>query len=206
MVKVAGIRETLEEFSDDQSDGPNQTPLSRESHHSTPQNFDLVLFSASSCTVDPVHVEHPSHKVFIALLDTYIYRVDSVLKVTHVPSLRSLLLSKDQDLAEPSHCPSLGALKFAICFTATCTLTELESQNIFMEEKSKTMNKFRLATEVMLSRANLLNTSDITVLQAFVIYLVCDLIYRMPALLCLSKENIYLTLRCIGWTPHLPWL
>ena len=125
--------------------------------------------------IDPAHLESPSNKVLIALLDTYIYRVDSVLKVVHAPSLRSLLLSKEQDSAHSLNCPSHGALKFAICFTATCTLTELESRNIFMEEKRKTMIKFRLATEVMLSRANLFTTSDITVLQAFVIYLVCDL-------------------------------
>ena len=175
-VKVAGIRETLEEFSDDQSDGPNQTLLPSESNYSFSQNFDTILFGSSSCTVDSVNLEYPPRKVLIALLDTYIYRVDSVLKVIHAPSLRGLLLSKEQDLAEPLQCPSLGALMFAICFTATCTLTELESRNIFMEEKGKTMNRFRLATEVMLSRANLLTTSDITVLQAFVVYLVCDLI------------------------------
>ena len=125
--------------------------------------------------VDPAPFEPPSNEVLLALLDIYIYRVDSVLKVVHAPSLRSLLLSKEQDLAEPLRCSSRGALKFAICFTATCTLNELESRNIFMEDKGKTMNRFRLATEVMLSRANLLTTSDITVLQAFVIYLVCDL-------------------------------
>lgn len=109
-----------------------------------------------------------------ALLDTYVYRVDSILKVSHVPSLRTLLLSGEPAFVEPLDCPSREALKFAVCFTAVCTLTEVESRKLFMEEKDKIINKFRLATEVMLSRANLLTTSDITVLQAFVIYLVSD--------------------------------
>ncbi|KAF6238306.1 hypothetical protein HO173_003586 [Letharia columbiana] len=61
-------------------------------------------------------------QMMLVLLETYVYRVDSVLKM-------------------------------------------------FMEEKDKIINRFRLATEVMLSRAKLLTTSDITVLQAFVIYL-----------------------------------
>ena len=138
------------------------------------QDLDIILFGASSCMVNAALLEAPPRSIFTALLDTYLYRVDSLLKVVHVPSVRSLLLSDEQYRTDLSNCPSLKALKFAICFTAICTLTEGECQKIFMEEKGKIMNKFRLATEVLLSRANLLTTSDITVLQAFVIYLVSD--------------------------------
>ncbi len=124
--------------------------------------------------VNPDILEAPPKPVMTALLDTYVYRVDSILKVSHVRSLRTLLLSGEPGFVEPLDCPSREALKFAVCFTAVCTLTEVESRKLFMEEKDKIINRFRLATEVMLSRANLLTTSDITVLQAFVIYLVSD--------------------------------
>lgn len=131
----------------------------------------MILFGASSCVVNPAILEALSKPTLVALLDTYVYRVDSVLKITHVPSLRSLLLSEELESAEPLAYSSREALKFAMCFTAVCTLTEVESQKMFTEEKEKILDMFRLATEVMLSRAKLLTSSDITVLQAFVIYL-----------------------------------
>lgn len=146
----------------------------------------MILFGASCYVVNPP--EAPPKSIVIALLETYIYRVDSVLKVGHVPSLRNFLLSEEQDHLEHFNHTSQEALKFAICFTAVCTLTEVESRNIFMEEKDQTIDRFRLATEVMLSRANLLTTSDITILQAFVIYLVSDPLW-ITALASLLKQT-----------------
>ncbi|CAD6568028.1 MAG: hypothetical protein ASARMPRED_001388 [Alectoria sarmentosa] len=169
--QVAGIRETLDEFPDDESDDSPQSALPSAANGSSFQDFDMILFGASSCVVNPVLLEAIPRPILTALLDAYIYRVDSILKVTHLPSLRSLLLSEEPEWADPLDCPSREALRFAMCFTAVCTLTEAESRKMFMETKDKTINRFRLATEVMLSRAKLLTTSDITVLQAFVIYL-----------------------------------
>lgn len=173
--KVAGIRETLEDFPDDESDEPHKKSLPSAPNDSSFQDFDMISFGVSSCVVDPAILKAPSRSILITLLDIYIYRVDSVLKVSHVPTLRSLMLSEEQASAESTNCPSREALKFAICFTAVCTLTEVERQNLLMEERNGIINRYRLAAEVMLSRANLLTTSDITVLQAFVIYLVSDL-------------------------------
>ena len=164
----------MEEFPDDESDDLYQTPLPIAPNDSSSQQIDMVLFGASCCVVNPP--ESPPKSIVITLLDTYIYRVDTVLKVSHVPSLHRFLLSEEQDCAKSLHRPSREALKSAICFTAVCTLTEAESRDIFMEEKGKVRNRFRQATEVMLSRADCLTTSDITVLQAFVIYLVSDLL------------------------------
>lgn len=176
MVKVAGIRETLEDFPDDESDDLSQNTLPRTANGSSSPDFDMIVFGTSSCAVNPAVLEAPTKRILAALLDTYIYRVDSVLKVTHVPSLRNLLLSGELGRAQPFDSPSREALKFATCFTAICTLTEAECRTLCLEEKDKIMHRFRLATEVMLSRANLLTTSDITILQAFVIYLVSNCI------------------------------
>ena len=134
--------------------------------------------------VNPALLEAPSTPILVALLDIFVYRVDSVLKVSHVPLLRSLLLSDGPVNPEPLKGPSYEALKFAVCFTAACTLSEAECRAIFVEEKVKVINKLRLATEVVLSRAEILTTSDFTVLQAFVIYLVSSpaiLLCRLPS-------------------------
>ena len=141
--------------------------------------------------VNPALLEAPSIPILVALLDTYVYRVDSVLKVSHVPSLRSLLLADGPVTSEPLGGPTYEALKFAVCFTAACTLSEAECRAIFVEEKDKVINKLRLATEVMLSRAKLLTTSDFTVLQAFVIYLVSG-----PAILpCRLSSSVVIQMK-----------
>lgn len=176
----------MDNIPDDDSDENHRTPLHSAVNDSSNRTFDMILFGASCYVVNPP--EAPPKSIVIALLETYIYRVDSVLKVGHVPSLRNFLLSEEQDHLEHFNHTSQEALKFAICFTAVCTLTEVESRNIFMEEKDQTIDRFRLATEVMLSRANLLTTSDITILQAFVIYLVSDPLW-ITALASLLKQT-----------------
>lgn len=133
----------------------------------------MILFGASCCVLNPP--EPLSKPTVTALLDIYIYRVDSILKIGHMPTLRNLLLSEERERYDPFDCPSREALKFSICFTAICTLSEVEVRKMFMEKKDSILNRFRLAAEVMLSRAGLLTTSDLTVLQAFVIYLVSGL-------------------------------
>lgn len=166
----------MEELTDNEPDNLDQSSPPSVATDSSSQDFDLILFGASSCVVNSALLKAPPRSILTLLLDNYIYRVDPVLKVIHVPSLRKSLLSEEEPGVEPLNYPSHEALKFAICFTAVCTLTEPEIRNIFSEEKSKVVQKFRLATEVLLSRANLTTTSDITVLQAFVIYLVGDLV------------------------------
>lgn len=88
-----------------------------------------------------------------------------------MPSLRRIILL---DRRESSNFmfPALEALKFAVYFAAVCTFSEPECQQRFQEGRDKVSDKFRLATEVMLCRASLQTTKDITVLQAFAIYLV----------------------------------
>ncbi|KAM0805138.1 hypothetical protein BDR22DRAFT_817622 [Usnea florida] len=169
--QVAGIRETLEEFTDGEPDSPYHGASPSATNGSSSQEFDLILFGTSTCMVSPAVLEAPSTPILVTLLDTFVYRVDSVLKVSHVPLLRSLLLPDGPINPGPLKGPSYEALKFAVCFTAACTLSEAECRAIFVEEKDKVINRLRLATEVVLSRAHLLTTSDITVLQAFVIYL-----------------------------------
>ena len=134
----------------------------------------MILFGASCCVVNPP--EALPQSTVAALLDIYMYRVDSILKIGHMPALRNLLLSEERECSDPFDCPSHEALKFSVCFTAICTLSEVEVRKMFMEKKDSIVNRFRLAAEVMLSRAGLLTTSDLTVLQAFVIYLVSGLL------------------------------
>lgn len=195
-MKVAGIRELLDEdFPDNELDSSHQN--SDPSH----QSFDIILFGTSSCAVNPSILEAPSRPIVRALLEIYLHRVDSVFKVTHAPTLRAIILGDQQVHADPMNSPALEALRFSVFFTAVCTLGETECSDMFQENKSSTANRFRLATEVMLSRANLQTSNDITVIQAFVIYLV-----RPPFAFQYSQARWLIFYTTPGWKAHLLWL
>ncbi|TVY86555.1 Transcription factor, partial [Lachnellula willkommii] len=129
--------------------------------------FDILLYSDAPCYVQPFVLELPPEPVVSSLVDTYLHRVDPVFKATHAPSLRQLFL-----LDEYSLTPAQEALKFSVLFTSVCSLEDDEFLQRFNYSRSSLRSRLQLASEVFLSRTNLLNTSNLTVLQAFVIYLV----------------------------------
>ena len=180
--QVLGIRELLDRDSPDpQADFA--APGTRSAAQSEAESFDILIYGDSCCCVEPSLLAPPSKAVVFALLDVYMHRIDPILKVIHGPSLRTLLL-------ENSACePAIEAVKSAIFFTALCALEEQECIDIIGEAKSKTATKFRVATEFSLSRANLLTTRNLTVLQGFVIYLVS-----------ISTQSSAFS-NYIGWTP-----
>ena len=166
---MIGIRETLEDPSDDES-GLEPNP---DVNVAAPKS-DMLIFARSTSAVSPDVLRAPPKPVVYALLDIFVHRVDPVFKVTHAPSLRLLLLENGPKQSARLDDPAIQALKFAVYFTAVCSLSENECVETFQEEKVNLVNRFRTATEVFLSQADLLATSDIGVLQAFVIYLVSN--------------------------------
>lgn len=185
LCKVLGIRELLDRDSPD-LELDFAAPGTRPAPQSEAESFDILTYGDASCCVEPRLLAPPSKAVVFALLDIYMHRIDPILKVIHGPSLRTLLL-------ENSVCePAIEVLKSAIFFTALCTLEEQECIDIVGEAKSKTATKFRIATELSLSRANLLTARNLTVLQAFVIYLVSTS----------TQSSAFFDY--IGWTPSEP--
>jgi hypothetical protein len=100
------------------------------------------------------------------LLEIYLHRVDRGFKVVHAPSLSTIILGGI------TITPAQEALKFAVFFTAVNSLDEQECLKRFNLTKGAIGNRFQLAAEVFLSRAGLMVTTDLTALQAVVIYLV----------------------------------
>jgi hypothetical protein len=68
---------------------------------------------------------------------------------------------------------SLQALETAIYFMATCSLTDEEAKGL--GDKSRLLHTFRSSAEHLFAQSSLLQSPDLVLLQAFVIYLVRDL-------------------------------
>ncbi|TVY83900.1 C6 finger domain transcription factor nscR [Lachnellula suecica] len=159
--QIVGIRELVDSLAGDDSGDP----AIETSETDRVQRFDVLLYSDASCFVQPHVLESPPDKIVFVLLEIYFYRVDPVFKVLHSPTLRAMFNSSTLSPAEE-------LLKFAVLYTAVNSLDEEECLQRLSLDKKALSGRLQLATEVLLSKLRLLTTSDMTVLQAFVIYLV----------------------------------
>ena len=107
----------------------------------------------------------------------YVRQVDPVIKILHRPSLQRWLVRGEGYLGYPSGHASVEALSAAVCYSAASSMTENQCHASFHINKSTVVADYRKACEAAMQRADLLATRDITVLQAFVLYLVSVHIY-----------------------------
>jgi hypothetical protein len=163
--EIIGIRDLVDSLAgDDSYNRPVETKETTESGQT--QRFDVLLYGDASCFVQPHVLESPPDTIVSKLVDIYLQRVDPIFKVTHTPSLRRTLLGAN------TLTRAQEALKFAVLFTAVNTLDEEECSQQLNISREVLSGNLQLAAEVLLSRNGLLTTPDLTVLQAFVIYLV----------------------------------
>ena len=106
------------------------------------------------------------------LLYLYHQRVDCLFKATHWPTVVTAIERQYEDAQHKTSSPSTEALEFAIYFLAISSISDEESTSLLLMERQPLLHRFRIAAETLISRANLLQSPDLTVLQAFIIYLV----------------------------------
>ncbi|KAK5992582.1 Bikaverin cluster transcription factor bik5-like protein [Cladobotryum mycophilum] len=109
----------------------------------------------------------PSHATF--LWSVYQENVDSLIKLLHIPTAENLFREARKNPEKLS--PSNEALVFSIYFAAIIALEPDEVHTNFGTSKDELASQYRFALEQSLAKANFLNTSDLTVLQAFTIFL-----------------------------------
>jgi hypothetical protein len=163
--EVSGLRETLEIGNEDE-DSPITEP--------TPEPDDDasraggILFR-NSHQIQNASFHLPSLTAQAKLLEIYRYRVESVYKVFHWPTVLKIFEQSSQTTQSPV---AVRALQFSIIFMAFCTITNAEAVALDLGDRTEMLQLYRSATEEMLSRSQLLLSPDLITLQAFVIYLV----------------------------------
>ncbi|RDL40359.1 uncharacterized protein BP5553_00338 [Venustampulla echinocandica] len=106
------------------------------------------------------------------LCKIYLNQVDPVFKVLHGPSLREHLLGGKRYLNySPGH-PAVDALVSAVYYAAANSLSEAHCLSLFGASHAAVVTSYRTACEASLGHAGLVTTEDLTVLQAFIIFLV----------------------------------
>ncbi|KAE8391334.1 fungal-specific transcription factor domain-containing protein [Aspergillus alliaceus] len=119
----------------------------------------------------PLGSIHPPSAVIAFIWQTYLDVVDPVIKVFHVPTVQRQVLSVIQrrsNLDAPTEC-----LMFAIYYSTVVTMSGVECRSELHEGKTVLLRRYRTGVEHALGQANFLRSLDMTVLQAFVLYLIC---------------------------------
>lgn len=149
---------------DDELEEPNPNA----SYPRTTHGGDLV-FGLSPSTSD-LRALHPQPMLVFRLWQTFLENVNPLSKIIHTPTVQKLILEGSADL-EGVNKP-LEALMFAIYSAAVNSMTDEDCQALAGEGKSNLLERYAHCTQQALNRAGFLKSSDMTVLQAFVLFLV----------------------------------
>ncbi|KAG0155028.1 hypothetical protein PDIDSM_601 [Penicillium digitatum] len=128
---------------------------------------DGLFTNLLSARIDP-HGLFPSRWEGVFLWQTFLSRVDPLVKVIHVPTAQSHIfaaISRPETVRADVH-----ALLFAICFAATTALLSDDAQN---EVRHANLRRYQWGMELSLYHSNFLDAPTLTSLQAMVIYQTC---------------------------------
>lgn len=167
--KVTGIRDILEENEEEPEASSPEISDQGQNGVQSAITTRTLLFNHPTTVPEP---ELSSDMTFM-LLTIYQQRVDCIFKVLDWPVAAEMIRKNQiQDPIEAQDTPSEIALEHSIYFTALCTLSDEESENMLSCAKGPLLRKLRSLAETSISKAGLLLHPDLIVLQAFVIYLV----------------------------------
>lgn len=123
----------------------------------------------------------PSRSVADRLLDRYWKSVHPIARLVHKPSFRRRYDAFWDDVriaVEPAS--SLQAVVFAAMFSGVVSMPEDVVLMEFGVSKKDLVDNFQMGTETALGRANITRTTRIETLQAFVMYMVGQILYVLP--------------------------
>jgi hypothetical protein len=130
---------------------------------------DPLLFGSQQAMVDLGQL-HPERWQIVELWGFYLRNVNSLFKVTHVPSLEGPFFDAADDPANIP--PTLAALMFSIYCIGTRSLTEDQCKDIFGSRKEDLLARYSFGCRQALLECDFLRSEDRDSLTALFLYLV----------------------------------
>jgi len=140
-------------------------------HYRAP-HVDLFIMDPDSFVYNPALLDMPDTESAAALCDVFIYRFLTMQPVLHGPSIKYFLTGQGNYLDLSLDDPAIRALSFAVFYAAIVTLQPDECVKLFNVDRQSALTRYQFATELSLAQADLHRTTELTTLQAFMIYLV----------------------------------
>lgn len=167
--EIAEIRYVLDSPSSEEDDDAD-TPDSATNASSPFSLHQGWIFGYSSVMYDMSRL-HPSPSQIFIIWEIFKENVDPVLKIVHAPTVKNVIMKAAVSASSLSKASE--ALFYAICFAAVVSMSEDQCKQLLSDEKSRLMQRYRFAVEQGLARAQFLNSSNLVVLQAFIMFLAC---------------------------------
>ncbi|PKX93523.1 Zn(II)2Cys6 transcription factor [Aspergillus novofumigatus IBT 16806] len=144
------------------------TPSLQSSHRTISASATSFLFSSRSMSTASTEDLRPLPSQTLFTWQTFVENVDPFIRVLHVPTICKMIPdSRGNFDVLPS---SMEPLMFSIAFAAVKSLSSEEVQIHFRSNKKDLVSRFRLGTENCLSRADFINTKELSVVQALLVY------------------------------------
>jgi Fungal specific transcription factor domain len=125
-----------------------------------------ALLSVSQNLVD----YHPSHHDAMKLWAQHVQHAEPLIKVLHIPTTAKLIEMVSQQPTRASKAQE--CLLFSIYYFAVFTMTEEDCMRGFGQSRTTLMSKYQNAFRQALINASWLKTTEILVMQAFVLFLI----------------------------------
>jgi hypothetical protein len=113
---------------------------------------------------------HPSPVHIFRLWQTFLDNANPLIKIFHAPSVQHQILDASANLKNIPK--GLEALMFSIYAFAVSSLNDDQSIGMFGKDRIALLTRFQAGARHALLAAGFLRSSEIVVLQAFVLYLV----------------------------------
>lgn len=190
-VQLKDAQAMLDEESSDEDPDPKKSVSSP----SDSLQDDLVFGARSSAK--SLHSLHPPPVNINALWTAFVDNVNPLTRIVHVPTGQQMVWIKQifnalivkslncnteicvqiaEAIADIDSVPKeTAALLFSIYHIGVFSLQNSECEQLLGESQATLLTRYRFATERALLNANYLKSSDLKVLQAFALYLVCTL-------------------------------
>ncbi|KAI0887877.1 uncharacterized protein GGS22DRAFT_197815 [Annulohypoxylon maeteangense] len=165
--EIGGLRDIVGTPSDD-----GESVRSNPKSISSPGLRLLGIGSARSSSIGANDGILSDTKLTAELCQVYLRQVDPIIRLLHRPSLSKFMIYGQPYLNyDPNHISAL-CIKSAVCYSALASVTDEQCQAILNMDRSILIAEYRAACEAALERADLMITDDITILQAFILYLI----------------------------------
>ncbi|KAI0521538.1 fungal-specific transcription factor domain-containing protein [Xylaria bambusicola] len=169
--EIEALRSETQRLTDDSSDssGDEDSPVAADPQTDRHLDHHGFIFGYSSSNVD-LRSLHPLPSQMLFYWQVYMDNVDPIVKLLHVPTMTKTVKELRSDMSTMT--PGVEALMFSIYLAAITSMEQDEVVTNFGAEKTQLLARYRFATEQALAKANCITTSELVVLQAFVLFLI----------------------------------
>ncbi|PSR99098.1 hypothetical protein BD289DRAFT_458672 [Coniella lustricola] len=161
----------LEDLSDE-SDGSSPPLLPVES-----LSFDPIFGTPSRAPQSLLHA-HPSHEDALKLWRAHVHNIEPLCRILHIPTTTEMITSVSRNPATATR--SQECQLFAIYHSAVYSLSDEDCQREFYSMRSFLLVYYQQALRQALVNASWLKTTEFTIMQAYLLFLICARSYLDP--------------------------